>query len=144
VKKSEYDKLLKKKKKKNPYGHIKKGKAKDLPGDYFFKSKMERNTGRYFQWLKNKGEIKSWEYEPRKFDFSAKKKRGVTCYTPDFRVEENNGNIVYHEVKGWMDKKSQVKLNCMERYYPFIELRVIGKAEYKAIAQFAKLIQGWE
>jgi len=145
MKKAEYQELLKKKKnKKNPYGHIKKGKAADIPGDYFFKSAWERNYARYLNWLKKKGEIKSWEYEPVKFDFSEKKKRGVTCYTPDFRTEENDGRKIYHEVKGWMKPQDQVKLNCMERYYPFIELKVIGKAEYKAIAQFAKLIPGWE
>ena len=63
---------------------------------------------------KDQGEILKWEYEPETFWFE-KIKRGVRTYTPDFKVTEKDGSIIFHEVKGYMDARSKTKLKRMKK-----------------------------
>ena len=70
--------------------------------------------------------IQKWEYESETFWFE-KIKRGVRSYTPDFKIFYSNGNIEYHEVKGWMDNKSKTKIKRMKLYYPEINMIVIDE-----------------
>lgn len=110
----------------------------------YFRSRWEANYARYLEWLRARGEIKSWEHEPRCFWFDAIK-RGVRSYLPDFEVIENNDKVVYHEVKGWMDPKSKTKIKRMAKYYPDITLIVVGEKSYKSISSsVCKLIKDWE
>lgn len=94
--------------------------------DNYYRSRWEANYARYLQLLKENGEIGEWEHEPDTFWFHAIK-RGVRSYLPDFKVTHNNGDIVYHEVKGWYDKRSKTKLKRMAKYYPDVKLEVIDK-----------------
>lgn len=121
----------------------KKGKAVDLGLDYFFKSSWERNYARYLEHLVSQNKIKKWYYEVDKFVFSSK--IGVkSAYLPDFKIFEGN-KIYYVEVKGYMDRASSNKLRNMKRYYPKVEVRVVGKKEYSKIyKEFAKKIKNWE
>ena len=107
------------------------GKREDLGGLYV-RSSWEANYARYLQWLVGQGEIASWEYEPDTFEFEAIK-RGTRFYTPDFKITNNDGTIEYHEIKGYMDDRSRVKLKRMAKYYPDVPLMVIGKDAYYAI-----------
>jgi len=125
-----------------PYSRARGGKREDL-GDMYFRSRWEANYARYLNFLLSKKEIKKWEYEPDTFWFD-KIKRGTRSYTPDFKVTENSGYVVYHEVKGWMDDKSKTKLSRMGKYYPSVNIIIIGEKEYKSIAKFSKLVLGWE
>lgn len=110
----------------------------------FYRSRWEANYARYLEWLKSKGEIVSWEHEPKCFWFNAIK-RGTRSYLPDFRVTEKNGDIVYHEVKGWMDAASKTKIKRMRIYYPDVKLLVIDGKIYKKIASLVScMIKGWE
>lgn len=110
----------------------------------YYRSRWEANYARYLEWLKSNGRIKKWEHEPETFWFE-KIKRGTRSYLPDFRVEENNGNISYHEVKGWMDKRSITKLKRMKKYYPETTVVLIRKKEYDKIKSIVdKIIIGWE
>ena len=112
--------------------------------DKYYRSRWEANYARYLEWLREIGEIKSWEHEPDVFWFE-KIKRGCVSYLPDFKVTENNGKIVYHEVKGWMDKRSKTKLKRMAKYYPDVELILIDAKPYKSIErQMCRSIPGWE
>lgn len=111
-----------------PYEHIERGEY--MVGDrvYCFRSKWEANYAVYLEWLRVKKQIKSWRYEPKFFDFMPfGKLRGVTRYLPDFEVTENNGEVHYDEVKGYMDGKSKTKLRLMAKHYPNVKLNVIGK-----------------
>jgi predicted nuclease of restriction endonuclease-like RecB superfamily len=111
---------------------------------YFYRSLWEKNYGRYLEWLKTIGQIKDWEHETDTFWFE-KIRRGVRCYTPDFKVFENNGKIAYHEVKGWMDSKSKTKIKRMRKYYPDVGLIVIDQKSYKKLSnKVSKIIPGWE
>lgn len=110
----------------------------------YFRSSWESNWARYLDWLRQRGDIEAWEYEPTTFWFE-KIKRGVRSYLPDFRVTERGGVIVYHEVKGWMDPKSKTKINRMRIYHPSVKLIVIDKKSYRSMAgQIGPMLIGWE
>jgi len=125
----------------NPYSRARRGVRDDL--GFYVRSGWEANYARYLKFLKDNGEIQDWEYEPDLFVFHGEI-RGSLSYTPDFRVTENSGRIVYHEVKGWMDSKSKTKLKRMKKHYPDIEVIIIAKKEYDAISKYSGLIEHWE
>lgn len=118
------------------------GRRADL-GDQYFRSLWEANWARYLTFLCNLKAIHSWRYEPRTFEFPVK--RGTRFYTPDFEVVENDGEIAYEEVKGYMDSKSATQLKRMAQYYPNVRIRIIDQKCYRSIArQMRRSIPGWE
>jgi Protein of unknown function (DUF1064) len=125
------------------YGHIRRGRRADL-GNRFFRSMWEANWARYLCFLVAHGAIRSWSYEPRRFEFVSIR-YGTRSYTPDFEIVELNGAIIYEEVKGRLTSKSAVQLKRMARYYPDVKIRLIGPKEYYAVAaRVSALIPGWE
>jgi len=111
---------------------------------HFFRSTWEVNYAHYMEWLKGQGEIREWEYEPTTFWFE-KIKRGVRSYTPDFRITEPDGRVIYHEIKGWMDARSKTKIKRMAKYHPDVHLIVVDSKAYKALARKAlRLVPGWK
>lgn len=115
------------------YSNVAKGWYETSSGKrYFLKSGWETKYAEYLEILLKTGAILDWEYEPDTFWFE-KIKRGVRSYTPDFKITHNDGTIEYHEVKGWMDKKSQTKIKRMAIYHPDVTLVVMMKPELKAI-----------
>jgi hypothetical protein len=123
------------------YGNRSKGGTRKDLGIYV-RSRWEANYGRYLNWMISRGEIRLWEYEKDRFDFPVK--RGGRSYTPDFKVTENNGDIIYHEVKGWMDPKSKTRMKRMAHYHPEIRIILIGEKEYKALSKWRAMIPNWE
>lgn len=124
------------------YSRAARGRRDDLGGQ-FFRSRWEANYARYLNWLIAQGQIRAWRYEPRTFVFPVR--RGTVTYLPDFEVTELNGATAFHEVKGWMDAKSQTKLRRMAKYYPDVKVIVIGRREYSALAKWGRtLVSGWE
>lgn len=112
--------------------------------DKFYRSRWEANYARYLEWLKTNNEIKNWEHEPQTFWFE-NIKRGSVSYLPDFQVIENDGKESFHEVKGWMDSRSQTKLNRMSKYYPNVKIVLIREKDYKEIERkISKFIIDWE
>jgi hypothetical protein len=110
----------------------------------YFRSKWEANYARYLQFLVESGEIRSWEHEPVTFWFD-EIKRGCRSYLPDFRVTENNGSEVFHEVKGWMDDRSKTKIRRMSKYHPTVKLIVIEAKGYNEIRRkLSQVCNGWE
>lgn len=126
----------------NAYSRCKRGKREDI-GDYFFRSSWEANYARYLNMLIKNHKIAKWDYESETFIFPDVIK-GQRTYLPDFKIWNNDGNICYHEVKGWMDSASRSKLKKMHKYYPEVEVIVIGPKEYKSISEYAAMIPGWE
>jgi hypothetical protein len=122
-----------------------KGGWREIGGiNKYYRSRWEANYARYLQWLKELGEISSWSHEPKVFWFEGVK-RGTVSYLPDFCVVEKNGEEVYHEVKGWMDKRSVTKLKRMKKYHPSVRMVLITAKEYKAISMaVSALIKNWE
>ena len=125
------------------YSRANSGKREDLGGLYV-RSTWEANYARYLNFLKDKGKIWKWEYEADTFMFDGIK-RGCRFYTPDFKVWDEVLSIPYFvEVKGWMDQKSRTKLARMKKYYPGVRVDLVTEREYRALAQWAKLIPNWE
>ena len=119
------------------------GKREDLD-NIFFRSKWEANYARYLNWLVSKGELTGWLYEADEFEFKPIKK-GTRFYKPDFKVWHNDGSIVYHEVKGWNDARSQTRAKRMAKYYPDVKIILIDKEWFRsANKQLARLITNWE
>jgi hypothetical protein len=111
---------------------------------YFYKSIWEMNFARYLQYLKKHREIKDWYYEPDTFWFD-KIKRGVRSYKPDFKTVDFDGEIIYYEVKGFLDNKSVTKISRMRKYYPNVRLIVIDSKWFNTKGKhYSVLINGWE
>lgn len=124
------------------YSRSRGGSREDLGGQYF-RSSWEANYARYLNWLKEKGEIVGWEYEPKTFIFE-KIKRGTRAYTPDFRVTFES-HYEWHEVKGWMDDKSRTRLDRMARYFPGEKVILVDSKWFKSANKTLRsLIQNWE
>lgn len=110
----------------------------------YFRSRWEANYARYLEWLRTTGHIASWEHEAHTFWFYGIR-RGCVSYLPDFRVTEIGGAVRWHEVKGWMDARSQTVLTRMAKYHPTEVLIVIREKQYKEIGRkVSALIPGWE
>ena len=119
------------------------GKRPDL-GNMYFRSRWEANWARYLEWMKGRGEILSWEYEPETFEFVGIK-RGSRFYTPDFKVTNINNSVEYQEVKGWMDKRSATKLKRMKKYHPNIKIVLVEQPLYCSVKNNLQgIIPHWE
>lgn len=99
---------------------------------YYLKSSWELSYAQYLDSELTNGKIVEWEYEPDTFWFD-RIKRGVRSYTPDFKVKYLNGEVQYHEVKGYLDSKSKTKLNRMRIYHPEIEMVLVDRAVMKSL-----------
>jgi hypothetical protein len=107
----------------------------------FFRSRWESNYACYLEVLKLGGKILEWEHEPETFWFEGIK-RGVCSYLPDFRVTNLDGSTEYHEVKGWMDARSQTKIKRMAKYHPEVKLILVQAPWFKLMKKNS--IPGWE
>lgn len=98
----------------------------------YFRSKWEANYALYLEWLKEKGQIKSWEYEPERYDFIGYEgKRPFVVgmgYLPDFRVTNNDGKFYLVELKGF--RQGMLRLKRMKKYYPDIKIEIVDTKEY--------------
>ena len=92
----------------------------------FFRSRWEYRYALYLELMKANKYIIDWEHEPHIFYFEGIK-RGTTNYKPDFKVTFPSGNHEWHEVKGYMDKKSMTKIRRMKIYYPSEVILLIQK-----------------
>lgn len=111
---------------------------------FYVRSAWEANYCRYLKWLVSIGEIISWEYECDTFEFNGIK-RGSRFYTPDFKITEKDGAIVYHEIKGYMDARSATKLRRMGKYHPDIKVILVDADAYHAIERKVKhIVENWE
>lgn len=109
----------------------------------FFRSRWEANYARILEVLKTNNQINDWRYEPKTFLFH--KEKECISYLPDFIVTMNDGSQIIHEVKGWMDRRSKLKLIRMKRYYPEEKILVINAKKYSSLKKkYIKLIPEWE
>jgi hypothetical protein len=127
----------------NCFSRVKRGLREDL--GMWLRSSWEANYARYLNFLiRHEGKIERWEYEAETFWFE-EIKRGCRSYTPDFKVFLKDGNVEYHEVKGWFYQKSKTALKRMRIYHPSIQIVLIDQKRYYAIAkQCRSMIPNWE
>jgi len=89
-----------------------------------FRSKQERRWATWLEILRHCDEIKSWEYEPKRFEFKERyRKKGV--YTPDFRVVKTDGSVEWHEVKTALRPSDVYKFRQMSLDYPDVRLVLV-------------------
>lgn len=124
------------------YDHIQKIWYRNGDVKFYMRSKWEYNYACFLDFLIKHGEIERWEHEPDTFWFE-QIRRGVRSYLPDFKVYNKDGSVEYHEVKGYMDRKSKTKLKRMKKYYPEVKMVLIDQKRYKAIKKIASLINNW-
>lgn len=119
------------------------GKRLDL-GDRYFRSSWEANYARYLNWMLSRKEILSWDYECQVFEFDGIK-RGTRDYRPDFKVLLLAGGHEWHEVKGWMDPKSETRMKRMAKFWPGERVILIERAWFSANGpMLSGIIPGWE
>jgi hypothetical protein len=120
------------------YTHGNAGRAPEWPDSPWFRSRMERNYARFCSWMQMR-----WVYEPKTFVFESVRSGRNRIYTPDFYLPDEG---VYHEVKGWLDKDSQVKLNRMKKFYPEAKVLVIPKPFFEDVERqgLCRLIPHYE
>lgn len=126
------------------YPNVQRGDYENSKGTMYFRSKWEANYALYLDFLVERGEIKSWEYEIDVFIFE-EIKFGTRSYRPDFKVFTNDGDFEYHEVKGYMDSKSKTKLKRMSKYYPEAKVILIDSVFYRDLKKkLGKMIGFYE
>ena len=96
---------------------------------YKFKSKCEYRWACYLESLLKLGAIQSWEYEPKKFEFS-ERWRVRKQYTPDFLVVEcfegnTNPEFIYHEVKTSMRQTDVTRFRCLRADFPEVKIVLV-------------------
>lgn len=112
------------------------GYRKDL--NQYFRSKMEANICRYYNFVKVK-----WIYEPKEFSFD-NIKRGNRYYKPDLYMPIAD---IWIEVKGYFRASDKTKIRRFKKYYPneFAKLRFIVPDKYsrsKANGEIMKFLLG--
>lgn len=107
----------------NPYSHTKSGYRADIGINV--RSGWEANILRVL-----KSYDIPFEFEPTVFTYPVK--RGNKAYTPDIYL---NATEEWIEVKGYLDKNSEIKLKRFKKYYPddfAVLTMIIGKSSKKA------------
>lgn len=127
------------------YSNVHSGRRPAL-GGLFLRSSWENNVALILnEWIRE-GRILRWEYEPETFRFPVK--RGNRSYTPDFRVWITDDEYEWHEVKGYMDTASRIKIRRFELHFPkeFARFKLIDKPVYNALVAEYKPrdLPGWE
>ena len=89
-----------------------------------FRSKFEYNWALYLQFLKESGEIITWDYEVRKFYFKDEETPPVQ-YTPDFWIFESSDSNYYQECKGYHDGATNRKLQRLAKHYPDVVIELV-------------------
>ena len=95
-------------------------------------TRMNKLEGRYYLYLmarQSRAEILKFEFEPEKFRLADN-----TFYTPDFRVVLPNGEIEFHEVKGFWRDDARIKFKVANEQHPMF--RWIAITEDKRTGEF--------
>ena len=115
------------------------GKREDL-GNILFRSTWEANFARYLNHIKSQGIVREWFFENDKFNLGI-----YGIYIVDFKVIYSDGQTIYYEVKGVMDKRSEKKINAFRILYPNKKLILVMGKEMKIIGSvYHKILKGWE
>lgn len=100
-----------------------------------FDSVDEAHYYEYLQVMKFAGDVKSFEMQPKfellpPFEKYGRKFRATT-YTPDFKVEYNDGRIEYIDVKtlGTATQQGELRRKMWDSMYPHLTLRWICRSK---------------
>jgi hypothetical protein len=106
----------------------------------YFRSSWEYYYSLFLEKLRQEKKILDWKHEPKCFWFEGIK-RGVRSYLPDFCITHLNGTEEWSEVKGYFDSKSQTKMKRMAKYYPDVNIRLVGSDWFKTNLKACKALE---
>jgi len=106
----------------------------------YFRSSWEYYYSIFLEKLRQERKILDWKHEPKCFWFEGIK-RGVRSYLPDFCITHLNGSEEWSEVKGYFDSKSQTKMKRMAKYYPDVNIRLVGSEWFKTNLKACKALE---
>jgi hypothetical protein len=106
----------------------------------YFRSSWEFYYSLFLEKLRQERKILDWKHEPKCFWFEGIK-RGVRSYLPDFCITHLNGSEEWSEVKGYFDSKSQTKMKRMAKYYPDVNIRLVGSEWFKTNLKACKALE---
>jgi hypothetical protein len=106
----------------------------------YFRSSWEYYYSLFLEKLRQERKILDWKHEPKCFWFEGIK-RGVRSYLPDFCITHLNGSEEWSEVKGYFDSKSQTKMKRMAKYYPDVNIRLVGSEWFKTNLKACKALE---
>lgn len=106
----------------------------------YFRSSWEFYYSLFLEKLRQENKILDWKHEPKCFWFEGIK-RGVRSYLPDFCITHINGSEEWSEVKGFLDSKSQTKMKRMAKYYPDVNIRLVGSEWFKSNIKACKALE---
>lgn len=106
----------------------------------YFRSSWEYYYSLFLEKLRQERKIINWKHEPKCFWFEGIK-RGVRSYLPDFCITHLNGSEEWCEVKGYFDSKSQTKMKRMAKYYPEVNIRLVGSDWFKLNLKSCKALE---
>jgi len=106
----------------------------------YFRSSWEFYYSLFLEKLRQERKILDWKHEPKCFWFDGIK-RGVRSYLPDFCITHLNGTEEWSEVKGYFDSKSQTKMKRMAKYYPNVNIRLVGSDWFKTNLKACKALE---
>lgn len=95
--------------------------------EFVFKSRWELAYAKYLD-----ENMQDWECEPSKFILDG------YINTPDFRVNATD-RVEYHEIKGWLDDRTVMRIEAFVRKYSDRKLKILGPAEMVSLG----LIEGY-
>lgn len=103
----------------------------------------EANYARYLNWLIERGEIFSWSYESKEWQFPVK--RGTRFYKCDFEIVDTEGSDPWYvEIKGFLNEKDVTALTRMAKYFPEVVIVLLDKSKYQEIVAEAGHLPFWE
>jgi len=110
-------------------------------------SNYEYDYALYLDYIYDNGKIAGWVRNTTKFGFSEEietRGRKQQAYRPDFIVFYKDGTYEIHEVKGWMNERSETVLAQFAKDYSGLKVVVIGKDEILSLQQqFKDKLWGW-
>lgn len=110
-------------------------------------SNYEYNYALYLDHLYQKGTIAGWVRNQTKFGFSkeveARGKKQQSCI-PDFIIFLPDGTYEIHEVKGWMNERSEAILDQFRKDYSGLTIKIITKDDILSLQRnFGDKLWGW-
>lgn len=90
------------------------GRARTQPKRDGSMNKLESAFSIVLEARKRAGQIARWDFQPEKLRLANR-----TFYEPDFRVVQNDGEIVFYETKGFMEDDAAVKLKVAAEMHPY-------------------------
>lgn len=123
--------------------HAKAGARGGKRAGVYYRSRWEYNLSLTLDSMKERGDIFSWGYEKREFQFPVK--RGTRFYKPDFEVVYREGDApIYWECKGAMLQKDVTALVRMARYFPGVTVLIVDGKKYAEFESEFGSLEGWE